>query len=41
VMESPQEERRRRRRVAFVSAAGVVGLGIVAGVVAAEFGWLL
>ena len=40
LMESPQEQRQRRRRLVFVSAAGVLGLVAAAGAVASELGWL-
>lgn len=40
LMESPRERRRRIRRMALVSAAGVLALVVVAGAVASEWGWL-
>lgn len=39
-MESPREQRSKRRRLALMGTGGVLGLVVVAGVVADQLGWL-
>ncbi len=40
LMESPGEQRNKRRRLALMSVGGVLGITVVVGVVATQLGWL-